>query len=443
MMLSIRPWMPRPWGKGWTMRRWRVLLAGVATLTVALLIASTVPAMADTTPPPPPPPTTPAEEAVRASVQTMLTGLQGTINQVKANPLTAQGLASTGTDPSATITAAEQQVAQLNSTELDELQAGLSQDPSWPQAPASLNGAVAAFNPSGAKVAAKDFAGTFTDSCDSAGSAPAEFIATEVANEVQSAAQAAMFAVPGVVAIFFVDVPTGVKIALAIVWGVANAVYLALAQTLAVSTDCAATAFANGQISTLPTDPSNPSVNVPGSSEISILNLITAAQGTSTEITNVLNTVNAVNTQANTLVTAAAALNVTLNAINTQVNEVQADLKTLQTNVAILENTEVTILTKADTEIANLNSFQALQLQMDIEENLARNGLGSGPIGLYELPKQFGGYLETVQSIVTQYVALSTSSQGKSDLATANSDFAAGQYKTAYFYYTKAYHDVR
>jgi hypothetical protein len=69
-------------------------------------------------------------------------------------------------------------------------------------------------------------------------------------------------------------------------------------------------------------------------------------------------------------------------------------------------------------------------------------------VALYELPIAKGGYLDTVKAIVTDTVAKETaigrgSAQANSDLATANSDFAAGQYKTAYFYYSKAYQDVR
>jgi hypothetical protein len=426
------------------MRRLPAAVASVAAVVVVTLCVPALPAAADGT-------LTATELTTQANVETLLSNLQNVVTSLNANPLTAAGLANASLDPLSAIASAQQVVSQLTSDQLDQLAGALAEDPSWQSMPTQLSDAVQAFSPSTQPgVTPKDFAGTFTDSCDSAGSAPDEFTATEVANEVQSAAQAAMLAAPGVFAAFIgVDVPTGVKIALAVIWGVTNAIYLALAQTLAVATDCAQTQFTNTQLSLLPVDPSNPSTNVPASSEISVQNLINQATGTQTEITNVLNTVDAVNTQADTLITNAGTLNDTLNDINTRVAEVQTDLQTLQTNVSVLENTEVHVLEKADTEIANLNTFQTLQVRMLIEENLARNGTGTGPVGLFQLPAAFGGYLDTVKSIVTSTFADETASgrppsaKALSDLAAANALFAAGHYKLAYGSYTKAYQDVR
>ena len=428
------------------MRRLPFVVAGVAAIVAFSLCMPALPASADGSSTP-----TAAELATQANVETLLSNLQDVVASLNANPSTAAGLANASIDPLSALASAQQVVAQLTPDQLDQLGSALAADPSWQTMPTQLASAVQAFTPSSQpSVTPKDFAGTFTDSCDSAGSAPDEFQATLIANEVQSAAQAAMLAAPGVFAGFIgVDIPTGVKIALAVIWGIANAVYLGLAQALQVATDCAQTQFTNTQLSVLPVDPSNPSANVPASSEISVQNLINQATGTQTEITNVLNTVNAVNSQADTLISNAGTLNDTLNDINTRVAEVQSDLQTLQTNVNVLENTEVTVLEKADTEIANLNAFQTLQLRMIIEENLSRNGTGTGPVGLFELPAAFGGYLDTVKSIVNSTFANETASgrppsaKALSDLASANSLFAAGHYKLAYGEYTRAYQDVR
>jgi hypothetical protein len=426
------------------MRRLPIAVATVAAIVSASLCVPALPAAADT-----PTTLTPAELATQANMETMLSNLQDVVGSVNANPSTAAELANASIDPLSAIASAQQVVAQLSPDQLDQLQAALNQDPSWQQIPTRLSGAVQSFTPAAGSVTPKDHAGTFTDSCDSAGSAPPEFLATVIANQVQSAAQAAMLAAPGVFATFFVSVPTGVKIALAVIWGVTNAIYLALQQVLAVATDCAQTVVTNTQLSVLPVDPSDSSLNVPASSEISVQSLISQATGTQTEITNVLNTVNAVNAKADTLISNATDLNATLTDINTRVAEVQSDLQTLQTNVNVLENTEVTVLEKADTEIANLNTFQTLQVRMLVEENLARNGTGTGPVGLFQLPAAFGGYLDVVKSIVNSTFANETASgrppsaQANAALATANSDFTAHLYKAAYTYYTKAYQDVR
>ena len=397
------------------MRRLPFAVAGVAAIVAFSLCMPALPASADGSSTP-----TAAELATQANVETLLSNLQDVVASLNANPSTAAGLANASIDPLSALASAQQVVAQLTPDQLDQLGSALAADPSWQTMPTQLASAVQAFTPSSQpSVTPKDFAGTFTDSCDSAGSAPDEFQATLIANEVQSAAQAAMLAAPGVFAGFIgVDIPTGVKIALAVIWGIANAVYLGLAQALQVATDCAQTQFTNTQLSVLPVDPSNPSANVPASSEISVQNLINQATGTQTEITNVLNTVNAVNSQADTLISNAGTLNDTLNDINTRVAEVQSDLQTLQ-------------------------------LRMIIEENLSRNGTGTGPVGLFELPAAFGGYLDTVKSIVNSTFANETASgrppsaKALSDLASANSLFAAGHYKLAYGEYTRAYQDVR
>jgi hypothetical protein len=261
-------------------------------------------------------------------------------------------------------------------------------------------------------------------------------------------------------------VPTGVKIALAVIWGIANAVYLAYSQQLAVSLDCWATAVANDQLSILPESPPGATGGtnyIQQSSEVSVLDLLQKAGDLQTEINNVEHTTDAIVAQADTLTTNVAALNTTLSndptdvvhgnpsaplGIDQIVHETQADLQTLQTNVDVLRNTQIRTLTNADNELYNLNNFQTLQLRMDIEENLTRNGIGTGAIGLFQLPAANGGYLEIVKSIVTDTVNKETAlgrgnSQSLSDLSTANSNFTAGHYKTAYSYYTKAYQDVR
>jgi hypothetical protein len=155
-----------------------------------------------------------------------------------------------------------------------------------------------------------------------------------------------------------------------------------------------------------------------------------------------------VDTQADTATTAATGLKDTLTNINTRASEVQSDLQTLQANVAILENTEVTVLNKATLEITNLTTLQQLQVRMEIEANLSRPPSTVFPVALLQLPNAFGGYLETVKSIVTDVVAKQTavghgSPNAARDLAAADAAFAAGQYKTAYQDYSKAYSDCQ
>lgn len=430
------------------MKRWSTGVGVVALVASISICASTLPALGDSTT------TTPqaltaAELATQSSFEAMLTGLQGVVTAMAANPTIASGLSSSGTDPSSSIAAAQAAVAAFTPDQLDALQSALAQYPSWQQAPTQLSGAVASFaSAASSPVSIKDFTGTFTDSCPTIAESTQpqyvydEFTATFVANEVQSAAQAVMLAAPGVIAAFIgVDIPTGIKIALAVIWGVANAVFLALSQALAVGQDCQATAFGLLQSAALPSTDSTV-LGLQTSSQASIDALIASANATAAQATTVLTAVGHVNDLANGLNTAADTLNTTLTDINTRVLEVQGDLQTLRSNVDILKSTELTALTKADTEIVNLNTFQTLQVRLKIEENLAKTS--TGPVGLFQLPAPWG-YLDKVKLYVGQTVAAlgPANALALAALATANADYNAHHYKLAYTYYAKAYQYVR
>jgi hypothetical protein len=385
----------------------------------------------------------------------MLNGLRRVVIQMHANPATANSLESTGTKLLPMIAVAKHEVAGLDWAELGQLRASLNRDPNWQQAPRILSAAVAMFEapaaPKGAPpgpgpLAAISGSGTFTDDCLSAGDPYAEVIAVLAANQVQSALQAAALSAPGVIALLpAVDVPTGIRLGLMVAWGIANGIYLALAQTLEIAVDCAETAFSNTQESTLSVDPSGSDTVVPTSTQFSIDRLIAKAGDSQTKINAVQTTVQTVKTQTDSVDTAVTALNNILNDITNRVEDVQSGLQTLQARVAILRNTEVTILKKADTLIANLGTFETLQLRMQIEQNLDKND--EAPVGLFQLPAAFGGYLEVVKSIVTETLAKraavgNPSQTAMTFLGLANAAFAAGQYKTAYVNYRKAYGSV-
>ncbi|HEY7294515.1 MAG TPA: hypothetical protein VH916_05700, partial [Dehalococcoidia bacterium] len=256
------------------MRRLFLACAALALVVLALpLIAADSPARAQTPPssPTPPPATTPDQEALRQQLASFLNGLQDVVNTMKANPLMASMLSTTGTDPTPAITNAQQQVPQLTSTDLAALQNALAQEPNWQQFPAALKSAVlsgghasaapslslpgsgpiagrsatharpaaqggaflafmrsfngqtsqqdrarvlAEFDPfhSGGTTTLDGTVGDFTDTCEDLGSAPnfgdgGYFTAMQVANQVQSGLNAAQMATPGVFAI-----PPGVDV---------------------------------------------------------------------------------------------------------------------------------------------------------------------------------------------------------------------------------------
>ena len=399
---------------------------------------------------------TPAGEQFRGRVETMLNGLRGVVIQMRANPATAKSLSSTRTNLLPMIAAAKQEVARLDRTELGQLRASLNRDPNWQQAPRILSAAVAMAEsqpaPKGASagpglLAVTTGSGTFTDDCASAGDPYLLVPGVLAANQVQSALQAAALSAPGVLAIApFIGAPTGIRLGLMVAWGVANGIYMALAQTLEVAVDCAETAFSNLQESTLSVDPANSDTVVPTSTQFSIDRLIAKCGRLADEDHRRSDHGPDRSRRRRTPWTSAVtALNDILDDITGRVEEVQFGLQTLQTRVAILRNTEVTILKKADTLIANLSTFETLQLRMQIEQNLDKND--EAPVGLFQLPAAFGGYLEVVKSIVTETLAKraavgNPSAQAMAFLASANAAFAAGEYKTAYVNYRKAYGSV-
>jgi hypothetical protein len=110
---------------------------------------------------------------------------------------------------------------------------------------------------------------------------------------------------------------------------------------------------------------------------------------------------------------------------------------------AIMDNdnaNRATIVTNAN---ANKNELRDLILRTQIEADLAQLDSNS-PVALYLTPTAKGGYLDLVQTIVTQTLANILAGGGdvsgaQSYLTQANTAKTAGQFKNAYALYRKAY----
>src|SRR5262249_46453866 len=140
----------------------------------------------------------------------------------------------------------------------------------------------------------------FTDAagCANAGDPVAENVSALVANEVQSGLQAAALSAPGVIGLApGIVAPTGIRIALMVAWGIADGVYLGLAQALEIAVDCAESKFQNTQESVLSVDPAGSTTVVATSSQLSIDRLIAKAGDTQAKINAVQTTVQTVKTQ--------------------------------------------------------------------------------------------------------------------------------------------------
>ena len=91
----------------------------------------------------------------------------------------------------------------------------------------------------------------------------------------------------------------------------------------------------------------------------------------------------------------------------------------------------------------NKNELRDLILRSQIEADLSQPD-GSSPIALYEVPAAQGGYLDLVKTIVTETIARiqaagGTTSNASTFLTTANAFKTAGNFKSAYDNYRKAY----
>jgi hypothetical protein len=329
---------------------------------------------------------------------------------------------------------------------------------------AGFRGAAKAAQPSAMAAPAAVQSATYTDDCPSAGDPAALIIAVLVLNQLQSAAYAAVLAVPGVFAAFTaVEIPVPAKIILAVVYGVALAVYLALAQTLAVASDCAsASGAAELKIAWPVAGPTSvdppPGSPVPGSSQISVAEALATVGDVTTLLNSVSTNVALVAAQVTTLGTQATSLNTSLSCTSgspaaspavtcggdgqpppgsdslAAASDARDDIQTTQGDVAVLRNTQHVILDKSNEQIDALAAFGDLAVRMEIEANLSDPGFQA--VALFQLPAP-NGYLDVVAVVTTE--AVRAFGGGERELELANDAAAAGRYKDAYKLYHQAY----
>jgi tetratricopeptide (TPR) repeat protein len=116
---------------------------------------------------------------------------------------------------------------------------------------------------------------------------------------------------------------------------------------------------------------------------------------------------------------------------------VHFELDTVQTNVKTVEE-------KLDGHIRAFNEWTRFSLRTRIEINLAGHGDHPHPIALFQLPEQYGGYLELARDIVSETIETMKSAGEKiydaeKEFMHGEVQFDANHYKEAYEYYAKAY----
>jgi len=203
----------------------------------------------------------------------------------------------------------------------------------------------------------------------------------------------------------------------------------------------------NAQITAIDTDIDGRVTAVGTSVANAASSLSTQITSTNTDIdtrlaavnTNTSSSVSAVDTDIVNHV-AAATVN-----IATAVTNADTDLNNHLTAVDTDLNTHLAAV-DADVQAqgsqvgSQITTLQALNLRLEIEQSLA----AGASIGVFETPKAHGGYLEvvgtTVQTVINGLVAAGKS-VGKAQTYEnqGNTDFAAGNFKTAYYDYMSAY----
>lgn len=297
-----------------------------------------------------------------------------------------------------------------------------------------------------------------------------------VAAQIAGAAGAVASGIPDALTYIALTIVTGV------IFGVANGIAIALDHALTLAQDCVSAKDNDTFRASLPTDPSaittaNPTGFTPGSTQTSVDELGSLIGGVADDLDDI--DAEVVEILADQLVVLEALGVAQLSA--SQVQMVAADLqvraKDLLANVgtaadgAIEDNSDVecvaatapagflppvqgaqpcntanglanTIDARLDTILTDTADFQALSLRASIERALADPSQPA--IGLFALPVDQGGYLETVRDIVTDTITNHTDAgQGvgnaQAALASANESFAAGQFSFAYAEYARAY----
>ena len=432
----------------------------------------------------------------RSEIEGFLIELESAVGAVQADPYLSTVLDDLDMDLEHSAATARTIVGDLSDQELAQLQTALDAVPSIASLPGAIDDAVAAAQdvyasdgdnepqgfaraggwPSQTSTAvhlpgplpemAVALKATYTDNCDSAGDVRRLAISVQVLNQLQNVAYALVVASPGVFGVGpALEVPNPIKIALAVVYGIAYAVYLALAQTFEVALDCAETKQATEQALALPrvgppASPSDPpeGTTVRGSSQITVDAALDAVGDIGEQLVAVVTNVGLVTGQVADLATGVNSLNTTLSCTTgtpigapvvscggdgqdvaagdalSRVTDADGVLQLVQGDVAILRNTQHESLDKANEEIQALAALAALQLRMEIEANLSLPGFH--PVALFQLPPPWG-HLDIVRAVATEMV--NAYGRGGDFLGRANAAFEARQYKQAYTLYQQAY----
>src|SRR5882724_9849783 len=360
-------------------------------------------------------------EEFRRELDGFYADMQASMNNLLESEFARNLVARAGLDPLGQLTEARQKLPALTAQDLGLLKAAFAKNPNWRELPERLNSllrpevreglqkmrVLAAVTPSPVSTLP---GGITPDNCNNAFNADGS---PRVSNTDISISQA--FVIAGEIAMESLptDVLTfeGHAFAAGILGGLKAAV-LVLETFKNISDDCSDTNFQN---------------------------YVTANLNEQVSTRSSQTSVNTVQTTANSIVTRLdARLDVTVSSRATQesVNAVQQGVNLANSKLDIANG-------KLDQLLANLAAFQAQNLRLQIEANMA-NGTNDAAIGQFALPAAQSGFLELARSILVETIQkLQATGQGIRNaptyLAQGDQQKAAGRFKEAYDSYGQAY----
>ena len=414
-------------------RRLAIVAFGVTVAIVSNVTSSTPSAVAATT-------ATPAQEAVRANVGAYLANLRGALAAVGQNPGTRAAITPELANYNAELNVATQQLALLSPDELDAIQNLSGASALWKQQPLALTQQL-----SGTQKLSPTTPPGFLSVCtDSLGDLRGLFYGYWIAAQIASAASAVAAGFPS--SLTFLP---GLII-IAIIYGVANGIAIALSKNLTLSGDCS-TALSNATITTTyPSDPAQPGVIVRASSQLSVNTLAVLTGGIKTTLDDIQAKTVIITGKLATLIVALAGAQGTASSILATVKDLQVRSDALLDEVGppTVVNTTTgnglanTLNNRLDTILGATSAFQKLSVRAEIEQTLADRS--SPVVALFALPASQGGYLEVVRDTVALTIqnelsAGMTVGTAQTNLAQGNAALAAGQYQAAYLSYAASY----
>ncbi len=369
-------------------------------------------------------------EAFRQEYLNYLTEFEDTMRLFNEIPVVREKLTQSGLKPMSVLGEAKRSLAELPTEDLIKMRAAYAKFPGWREMPQSLirpevrQKLEARLAPKKTGGMSMD-AGT-TDDCDFAREQGFTNTDISIAKAVLIAAQAAADVIP----------PVANALAVAAV-ATADAAVLYIETNKAIADDCNGNDFEAG----ITQQVTNSTSSIISNDNSNTTSIITNAAANTTTITGAV----------------TAATNTIVSNDNTNKTAIITNDNTNTTNIinndnanktAIINNDNANTLTiknaveAAKTQViinANANKDELLRLQIHADLATADSAT---PVAIFVLPATKNGYLELARTIVVQMItdlAGSRTAEANAFLAQGDTFKNAGNYKSAYSSYRKAY----